>query len=74
MEFFLNAWFVEKEMSNIKNLDIIWSTYSRGVQNSLFCCSRPKDTSVMGVYLGHVKMILRDQFFLIDFAFVCSEE
>jgi len=73
-EFFLNAWFVKKEMSNNKNLDIIWFAYSRGVQKSLFCCSRPNDTPVMGVCLRHVETILYDWFFLIDFAFVCSED
>jgi len=68
---FLNAWFVEKETSNNKNLDIIWFAYSRGVRKSF---SRPKDTPVMGVCLRHVETILCDRFFLIDFAFVCSEE
>jgi len=71
---FLKAWFVEKERSNNKNLDTIWFAYSRGVRKSLFLCSRPKDMSVMGVCLRHVKTILRDRFFLTDFAFVCSEE
>jgi len=28
----------------------------------------------MGVCLWHVETILHDRFFLIDFAFVCSEE
>ena len=27
MEFYLNAWFVDKEKSNINNLDIIWFAY-----------------------------------------------
>jgi len=71
---FLNVWFVEKETSNNKNLDIIWFTYSRRVRKSLFSCSRPKDMPVMGVCLRHVEMILHDRFFLTDFAFACSEE
>jgi len=29
---------------------------------------------VMGVCLWHVETILRNQFFLIDFSFICSEE
>ena len=70
----LNTWFIEKETSSNKHLDIIWFAYSRGVQKSLFCCSRPKDTPVMGVCLRHVEIILRDWFFPIDFALVCSEE
>jgi len=74
MEFFLNALFVEKKTSNNKNLDIIWFAYSRRVRNSLFHCSRPKDTPFMGVCLRHIETIFRDQFFLIDFTFVCSEE
>jgi len=65
---------LEKEMSNNKNLDIIWFSYSWGVWKSLFRCSKPKDTPVMGVCLRHVERILRDQFFLTDFTFVCSEE
>jgi len=71
---FLNAWFIEKETSNNTNLDIIWFTYSRGVWKSLFCYCRTKDTPDMGVCLRNVETILRNRFFLIDFAFVCSEE
>jgi len=71
---FLNAWFVEKETCNNKNLDIIWFVYSRGVRKYLFRCSRPKDTPVLGVCLWHIKMILCDRFFLTDFTFVYSEE
>jgi len=68
---FLNAWFVEKETSNNNNN---WFAYSRGGRKSLFRCSRPKNTPVMDVCLRSVETIFRDQFFLIDFAFVCSEE
>ena len=57
----------------ITKLDIIWFAYSRGVRNSLFRCSRHKDTPVTGVCLRHVETILRDRFFLINFAFVCMQ-
>ena len=69
--FFLNAWFVEKKTSNNKNLGF---AYSRGVRKSFFRCSRPKGTPVMDVCLWHIEKIVRDRLFLIDFAFVCSEE
>ena len=53
----LNAFFLVKEGTNNKNLDIILFAYSRGVGKSLFCCRGPNDTQVMSVCLYHVKAI-----------------
>ena len=69
---FLNAWFVEKEMSNNKNLGIIWFAYSRGVRKSLFRCSICQ--LWVFIYGTSKQSYAINQFFLIDFAFVCSEE
>ena len=71
---FLNASFLVKEGTNNKTLDIIIFACSRGGGKSLFDCSRPKDTEVMGVCLRHIEVIVRNQFFFTNFTFVCSEE
>ena len=71
---FLNVSFVVKEGSNNKNLDISLFAYSKGVGKSLFCCSRPKDTEVMNICLHHVEVFVRNRFFFVNFAFVCSKK
>jgi len=59
-----------KKGSNIKNLNIILFAYSRGVQKSC----RPKGSWVMVICLCHIKTIVLNQSFLIDFISVYIEE
>ena len=50
----------------VKNLDIILFTYTG---KSLFHCSRSKDIQLMRICLLHVKVIVRDQMFFMNFTF-----
>jgi len=71
---FLNAWFIEKETSNNKTWISSDLPTQEEFENLCFVAVDLRIRQLWVLVYSMSKMILRDRFFLIDFAFVCSEE